>query len=277
MKLIYLKTPFIVCWVGIVYLCLFSSCVNYPQETWVVKVTDMKSKAEEKWGLKYDYKGRLVHYGNTAIHYAEDHISVGYMEWDRKKEKMFSATYFLQDGKVERSESYGMMKQDSVEMEAYKKSIFRWKEDSLFIQSYYRHVSDNRLLRMVDACYIYDKQHRLVEIVSRYYNGQGKEESACHSYMDYEMPIKYVANLNLCAYIADYDELDIFLFFLINLDVRSDSNVLPNRIRHCVNHGTATYIADALYRLEGEKVIHLELISEQVELKERLEFMYYQE
>ena len=132
-------------------------------------------------------------------------------------------------------------------------------------------------MRTVKASYIFDEEHRLVEIISRYYNEAGEEDSSCHSYLDYESPITYVSNLNLMAYIADREELDTFLFLLLYMNQEFETNILPNQIRHCVNRGESTYIADCLYRMVGEKLVHMEIVSKHVELKERLDFQYYEE
>lgn len=274
MKIICFKTLFAACMITVCPL-LYSSCVKYPQDTWVRKVTDLKSDVEEEWVLEYDYKGRLVRYGNTPIQYDGQHISAGMLEWNAKKEKIYSVVFTTSNGHVNFSESHCKVKMDSLWVDAYKYADYRWKEDSLFIYSHYKSVDDNVLLRTVESCYIYDNQHNIKEIVTKYFNRLGQEESSCHSYLDYESPIRYTSNLNMCAYITDRDELDTFLYFLLDMSPIADAKLLPNRVRHCVNHGTATYVADALYRMDDEKLVRMELISDRVELKERVEFSYF--
>lgn len=276
MKILHLKTP-LAAWLMLVTTVplFFPSCVEYPKDTWIVKVTDMKSDSEEEWKLAYDYKGRLIQYGNTPIRYEEKSIFAGHMEWDYKKEKQYSTAYYFSEGKVCRSESYCLVEWDSIGTEVHKEGDYRWKEDSLFVTFRYQRLKDSLLLRRLEACYVYDRQHRLAEIIRKCYDGEDVQEWTCHSFLDYNLPINYTANLNLCAYIADREELDSFLFFLLGMDRGADARVLPNRIRHCVNQGDKTYIADGLYRLDGEKLVRMELISDRSELKERIDFQYY--
>lgn len=277
MKVLHFKTPLWIVMMNMFGVLFVSSCVNYPQETWIVNVADMKSDTEEEWKLEYDYKGRLVRYGETTLSYEGNRISVGNMEWNCKKEKQFSAVFYRTDGEVDRSESYCLLESNGIGLEAHKETNYYWEKDTLFMYSRYEKVNGNALLRTVKVSYIFDEEHRLVEIISRYYNESGEEASSCHSYLDYDSPISFVSNLNLMAYIADREELDTFLFLLLYMNQDFETNILPNQIRHCVNRGESTYIADCLYRMVGEKLVRMEIVSKQIELKERLDFQYYEE
>lgn len=276
MNILHLKTLFWTSLLGITGTLLLDSCVNYPQETWVVNVTDMKSNIEKGWDLVYDYKGRLTRYGGTSICYDDNKIIVGKMEWDCKKEKQFSAIFRCSDDKVNSSESFCILDLNGDMLKVHKKTDYFWKEDTLFINSYYKTLDDEQLLRTIKAYYLFDEQHRLTEIISRYYNEVELEISSCHSYLEYNSPIAYEANLNLLAYIVDREELDTFLFFLLYMNQNYKSNILPSQIRHCVNRGESTYVADCLYRMSGERLVRMEIVSEYVELKERIDFRYYE-
>lgn len=263
-------------WMGMLVSLSFFACINYPQNTWVIKVIDQKSNQDEQWEMKYDYKGRLTKYGNTPISYEGNSVVVGKMKWNTKQEKMFGATYNLSDGKATRSEALCLIKVDTIWMKVCKKADYTWLGDSLYIKACYKSVDCKQLVRTCEACYIYDDQSRIVEAINQCYDAQGVEEWVCHSYFDYDVPIRYEANLNLMAYITDQEELDIFLFFLLGMD-GNPQQVLPNLIHRCVNHSEYTYNAYGLYRMEGEKLVRMELISEQIKLKERIDFQYYKE
>ena len=123
--------------------------------------------------------------------------------------------------------------------------------------------------------------------MSRYIHSEG-DESACHSYFYYNNNLNYESNLNMQAFYADCEGLDTYFFFLLNESPThatrallgfggNESFALPNYIRHCVNHGKATYVAEALYRMEGEQPVRMEIISEEIKLKARFEFVYYDE
>ena len=56
---------------------------------------------------------------------------------------------------------------------------------------------------------------------------------------------------------------------------KKDKKQLPDYIRHCVNQGKATYEADATYLFEQEHPIMMEIVSDHLELKSRLELNYY--
>lgn len=253
----------------------FSKCVEYPENDWVRIVTDLK-EIKESWYLEYDYKGRLVQYGETPIQYAKNKIVVGEMDWISKKEKLLEATYYLSKGRIVRCISKNMIDIDSIRMEVTKQVYYRWKEDTLFMDTQFFRVGDNRLLRTANACYIYDKQYRLTDIMSQYTDSKGKE-SACHSYFYYDSNLYYTSNLDMQAFYADSEGLDTYFFFLLDMKCKKENRALPNYIRHCVNHGKATYVAEALYRMEGEQPVHMEIISDEIKLKSRFDFSYYKD
>ena len=245
-------------------------CTRPTDEVYLSKVVDLKGESKQTWELKYDDKGRLVQYGNTPIHYGSEKITVGKMDWNFKGGGMYHADFYLERGQVSRCKSVCLLELPSGRVEALKHTYFHYAKDTLYIDSDY-YLPDRRLVRSLHAQYIYDKKNRLTEVISVCKDEKG-EESACHSYYGYNTNIHYTSNLNLQAYIVDREGLDTFFFFLLNLGCKEPCGALPNHIRHCVNHGKATYVADGLYRLDGDVPVKAEVVSDQLELKARFEF-----
>ena len=248
-------------------------CVTYPDNTWLVEVTDKKSGIED-WELEYDYKGRLVRYGNMPITYARGSVLIHFVRDDEPQDGMISAFFRLCDGRACKSEVRCLVEKDSTEVKAHKITEYEWHGDTLVMSSVWRSAENGCLLRKSEARYVYDTENRLTEAITSSTDAEGKEAS-CHSYYEYGNNIRYTANLNLQAFFVDREGWDAFFFFLLNMSGRPQAFALPNRIRHCVNHGDAMYIADGLYRLEGERPVRLEIISEEAKLKARYEFGYY--
>ena len=271
-KIIYKKT--LMATVVALFPILMASCVKYPQADWIMEVIDKKTDVDH-WKLDYDYKGRLTQYGNTPITYGRNSVTIGMMQGDESDNAMCSATFELSGNRACRSESYSLQLVDSVPTRICKRTDYEWIGDTLKMSSAYQSVKGKNLLRKVIARYVYDTDNRLIEVLTSSLNDCDEELSACHSYFNYENNIHYMANLNLQAYFADREDWDTFFFFLLDMSGRVKSTALPNRIRHCVNHGKATYIAESLYRLDGEYPVLMEVISDKIQLKARYEFEYY--
>lgn len=249
-------------------------CVEYPDDNWLLEVRDLRSANEVNWDLVYDYKGRLSKYGNTPISYEDNRIIVGEIKTNDSGVHHLKTEFWLDNDCVYKSVTMGLMPIDSVMKEFIKEVSYQESQDTVFMNSVYRNVQNDSILRQTSVQYIYDKERKLVEVMSRYLNHRG-EESACHSYFEYSKNIRYDSNLNLHAYWIDKDGPDVFFYFLLNLNDKRDKKLLPDYIRHCVNQGKATYEANGIYRFEQERPVMMEIISDHLELKGRLELQYY--
>ena len=272
MKLIYQKVwaqSFIIGLVGLLH-----SCVEYPTNTWVEEVKNMTLEITEEWNLEYDYKGRLIRYGNVPIQYAKNRIDIGTMDSDGKKEKMYSAVFLFSEEKGWYSEC--RIRMDSIVSDVVKRTEYFVKGDTLVMNSVYQNIKDSSFVRNSLNQYVYDTKGRLIDVIYHIVNMKG-EKTACHSFFDYKCNIGCESNLNLQAYWIDCIDWDTFFFFLLNLCPHEGNKALPNGIRHCVNHGKAMYEADGLYRLDGERLVRMEIVSNDVKLKARYEFAYFAE
>lgn len=263
----YIAFPMLVAMIGALGACFPSS-----EEVCLKKVMDMKGDEKHVWNLEYDASKRLVRYGNTPISYEKRKIRIGGMEWESKGDRMYHATFFLNRNGEHESESRCRLVVGGSEVDTWKKTSYRNTPDTLFVVSRYYVEGIENPLRQVEAKYVYDAENCLTEIISVYSDGGGKETGACHCYYGYNANIRYESNLNLQAFLVDREGLDTFFYLLLNLGKREACGALPNQIRHCVNRGKATYVADGLYRLDGNTPVKAEVISLQTELKERFEF-----
>ena len=249
---------------------VLDGCWGAEEKVCLTKVTDLKGERKHEWDLEYDDDRRLVKYGNTPISYESDRITIGEMNWETKGERMYRATFRLNKGGVHESESRCLLAVNGESVDAWKKTTFRDTPDTLFVLSNYFVEGIDNPIRRVEAKYVYDARNRLVEIISAYYDGG--EDKKCHSFYEYNANIRYDSNLNLQAFLVDREGLDTFFYLLMNLGNRKTNVTLPEHIRHCVNQGKAMYVADGLYRLEGDYPSKAEVISMQTELKARFEF-----
>lgn len=254
--------------------CCMLSCVEYPNHIWVEEVTDMKLDMNEEWELAYDYKGRLIRYGKTPITYEKNRINIGTMEGDDNKGKMYATTYLFSEGKGWCSESICRIPVDSIVVDVVKTTEYVQNGDTLIMNSTYFNIKDSLLIRESSIRYVYNSTGCLTEILYQIAD-VGKDEMSCHSYFEYNHPIRYNANLNLQAFWVEYTDWDTFFFFLLNVSPQNGNNILPNGIRYCVNHGKAIYEAEGLYRLDGERLVRMEIISKDVKLKARYKFDYF--
>lgn len=266
----YMAFPLLVAMIGVLGACS-PSC----ETVCLKKVTDMKGDEKHEWNLEYDASRHLVRYGNTPISYERGKVTIGGMEWESKGERMYHATFRLNRSGEHESESRCRLVVGGSEVDAWKKTSYRNTPDTLFVVSRYFVDGLEKPLRQVEAKYVYDAENRLTEILSVYWDESGKETGACHCYYGYNANIRYDSNLNLHAFLVDREGLDTFFYLLLNLGKREVCGALPNRIRHCVNRGKATYEANGLYRLDGNSPTKAEVISSQTELKERLEFEHH--
>ncbi len=266
---IHRMTHFILCLMGMAYV--WGGCNDGDKDIFLTKVVDMQGEQGQVWTLEYDASDRLVGYGETPVDYEQGKIVIGELDWRHKGECVHDVTYYIKNGRVRCSEARCLLDVGADKVEALKKTYYQSIHDTLFVSSFYYIENDFCPARQVEAKYVYDDRNRLVEILSVYYDEEGEESGACHCYYGYEANIRYVSNLNLLAYVVDRDGLDIFFFLLLNMDKRKTDGSLPDRIRHCVNRGSATYTADGLYRMSGYTPTNLEIVSLDAELKARFE------
>ena len=249
---------------------VLDGCWGAEEKVCLTKVTDLKGERKHEWNLEYDDARRLVKYGDTPISYGKDEITIGEMDWKSKGERMYRATFRMKKKGVHESESQCLWMVNGESVDARKMTTFRDTPDTLFVvSSYYVEGIDNPI-RRVEAKYVYDDRNRLTEIISAY--SDGGEDRKCHCFYEYNANIHYDSNLNLQAFLVDREGLDTFFYLLLNLGNRKTNVALPEHIRHCVNQGKAMYVADGLYRLEGDYPSKAEVISMQTELKARFEF-----
>ena len=104
--------------------------------------------------------------------------------------------------------------------------------------------------------------------------GVGGDVSSCHTYYNYDNNINYQANLNLQAYVIDYDGVDSFFYFLLNLGQLRNRTALPNDIGYCMNHGLSTYNVHANYRLDDENPVRIEVLYNYTKLLSRIDLSY---
>lgn len=254
-------------------LFVLGSCMESSDQVRVSKIRDLKRSDEALWNLEYDDRGRLTAYGDTPIQYDKDEIRIGRMNWDYGGEQLLSATYFLSDGEVSRSNALCLLVTDTAKLEVQKEVDYLWCGDTIKMESNYWSVSDNSFVKQILSEYVYDDEGSLVEIISCY-TGAGRQTSTCHSYYNYDNNVSCNSNLSLRSFFVNAEGADAFFFFLLNMDRKLDVGKLPTRIRYCVNHGEAVYMADGLYKLDDKLLVRGEVISDDIKLKARLDFEY---
>ena len=249
---------------------VLDGCWHSNEQLYLTKVTDMKGDGKHVWDLEYDKSMRLIRYGNTHISYSKDKITIGEMDWDSKGEHMYHATFHMKQNGVHESVTYSRLMVKGVFVDAWKNTSYQESADTLFVFSNYFVEGIDNPIRQVDAKYVFDNKNRLTEIISVYSDGVVKRK--CHCFYEYKANIRYDSNLNLQAFLVDREGLDTLFYLLLNLGKRKTHGALPEHIRHCVNQGKEMYVADGLYRLDGNTPTKVEVISVQSELKARFEF-----
>ena len=249
---------------------VLNGCWQSSEKVCLTKVTDMKGDGKHVWNLAYDASRRLVRYGDTPISYGKNQITVGEMWWDSKGDYMYHATFHLNGNGTHESEARCRLMVKGDWVDAWKKTSYRETTDTLFVLSDYYVEGMGNPIRQVEAKYVFDANNLLTDIISIYADGGGNHR--CHCFYEYHANIHYDSNLNLQAFLVEREGLDTFFYLLLNLGNRKIQGALPEHIRHCVNQGKATYVADGLYRLEGYTPTNAEVISLQSELKARYEF-----
>lgn len=255
---------------------VLSGCVQFPDEPWVSKIKDLRSKDESAWSLKYDYKGRLFAYGRTPIEYSENEIHIGRVDWIYRSEQLLSADYFFSEGEVFRSEARCKWVTDSIDVEIWKEVDYQLSGDTIKIEATSFSIPDHHFLHQSYAQYVYNEDGNLGEVISRYV-GSHHETSFCHSYYNYDRNVSYRSNLNMQSFFIEMDGPDVFFFFLLDMDRKFKEKKLPTRIRYCVDKGKAFYQADGLYLLDGDRLLHGEVVSDDTKVKTRMGFEYFEE
>ena len=250
-------------------------CTETPDGAWVSKITDLKGDTKAVWHLNYDRNGRLVRYGNTKIDYEDGKIHVGRMAWRNPTEELESATFFFSQGSVLRSEARCRLCEGEARKEFLKETDYLERGDTIRTDIRYSDIGDGHIFRRGTVCYVYNADGNLSEVIARYWDEEKGEDEACHSYYDYKNNIRYKSNLNLEPFFVDVEGTDTFFYFLLGLGRRTREKRLPDGIRYCINHGEAAYVADGLYRLDGDQPTRAEVVSDNLKLKARLEFEYF--
>lgn len=240
----------------------------------ILTVTDLKGESKAVCHVGYDDRGRVVNYGETTIAYDGRVIQISETTPTCGGKGLRTLTELRPTNGGFHSRTSGWMKVGKEEMQAIRTADFQEVGDTLVVTSLYRTPDERTTLRQGRVVYVCDEEHNIREVITRFTNLDGEEE-ACHSYYDYGGNIQYVANLNLQSYLVDTEGTETFFYLLLNLSGRGGGRSLPNRIKHCVRHGKAIYLADGLYRLHGDLLNKAEVISDEAKLKVRLEFEYF--
>ena len=228
----------------LVLLFVADGCKEKKADTYVTKVTDLTGEEEQVLKLEYDRDGKIIKYGDTPVRYEGDQITIGQMDCLNTGNKLCNVTFQIGKGKARESRARCMLKVGEEVYEADKQTVYDYKGDTIFINSDYRATSDYRFLKKVQGKYVFDNN------------------------------INYQANLNLQAYVIDYDGVDSFFYFLLNLGQLRNRTALPNDIGYCMNHGLSTYNVHANYRLDDENPVRIEVLYNYTKLLSRIDLSY---
>ena len=242
-------------------------------DTYVTKVTDLTGEEEQVLKLEYDRDGKIIKYGDTPVRYEGDQITIGQMDCLNTGNKLCNVTFQIGKGKARESRARCMLKVGEEVYEADKQTVYDYKGDTIFINSDYRATSDYRFLKKVQGKYVFDQLGRLKEVMT-VFTEANDSVSSCHTYYNYDNNINYQANLNLQAYVIDYDGVDSFFYFLLNLGQLRNRTALPNDIGYCMNHGLSTYNVHANYRLDDENPVRIEVLYNYTKLLSRIDLSY---
>lgn len=255
---------------------VLGSCMDSYDGLKLAKFKDLKRSWTAEWHLKYDHRDRLTEFGHTPIEYGVGKVQIGKMDWDYRGEQLLSATYFFSWGKVSRCEAHCLWVTDSTEVEVRKEVSYRTCGDTIKTEATYWSVPDGHPLRQVYTQYVYNQEGSLTEVISRYEDAE-RGHSVCHSYYSYVNNVSYRSNLDMKAFFLDAEGPDGFFFLLLDMDRKHKAQKLPDRIIHCMDHGKAKYMADAMFRTQGDYIDRAEVVSDDMKLKARMEFGYYPE
>ena len=257
----------------LVLLFVADGCKEKKADTYVTKVTDLTGEEEQVLKLEYDRDGKIIKYGDTPVRYEGDQITIGQMDCLNTGNKLFNVTFQIGKGKARESRARCMLKVGEEVYEADKQTVYDYKGDTIFINSDYRATSDYRFLKKVQGKYVFDQLGRLKEVMT-VFTEANDSVSSCHTYYNYDNNINYQANLNLQAYVIDYDGVDSFFYFLLNLGQLRNKTALPNDIGYCMNHGLSTYNVHANYRLDDENPVRIEVLYNYTKLLSRIDLSY---
>ena len=226
----------------LVLLFVADGCKEKKADTYVTKVTDLTGEEEQVLKLEYDRDGKIIKYGDTPVRYEGDQITIGQMDCLNTGNKLCNVTFQIGKGKARESRARCMLKVGEEVYEADKQTV-------------------------------YDQLGRLKEVMT-VFTEANDSVSSCHTYYNYDNNINYQANLNLQAYVIDYDGVDSFFYFLLNLGQLRNRTALPNDIGYCMNHGLSTYNVHANYRLDDENPVRIEVLYNYTKLLSRIDLSY---
>lgn len=258
------------------FLCACAGCKEIVKAPLVTKVADVMREGIPALDLVYDRDGNIIQYGNTPINYNGDQIIIGAMDIPGFDGKLFEAVFTIGKGRAKESHARCMLKTENGELEAEKKTTYKYKADTLIIQSDYYAVADRSFIRNVQGRYILDANKRLSEVIYTYHEANDSVYSRCARY-NYDNNLGSISNLNLQAYVIEHDGTDGFLYFLLNLARFSDNWPLPNDIAYSLEPSGASFNLHVNYRMVGEQVIRIEVLHEETGFLSRMDLFYKNE
>ena len=254
-------------------LSLSGGCKEKTDESCVVKVIDLTGEEEQVLKLEYDQDGHIIKYGEFPVKYEGDRIIIGEPDSLSLGRRMNSVTFVMGKGKAQESVAYCRLAVKDSIYETEKQTFYEYEEDTLYVSSDYRKVSDLSLLRNARGTYIFDKEGRLKEVTTLY-TGADDSVSVCRIYYNYDSNITCRVNPNLQAYLFERDGSDGFFYFLLNLGKFKNKTALPNDIGYCPNKGTDAYNLHANYQLDNEKPVKIEVLYNDTKLLSRIDLFY---
>lgn len=254
-------------------LSVVGGCKEQMVGMYVTKVTDLTGEEEQILKLEYDRDGKIIKYGDTPIKHEGEQIIIGQMDCLKTGNKFCNVTFQMRKGKAQESRNRCMLKMKEGVYEADKQTFYSYKGDTVFINSDYRATSDCRFLRNVQGKYVFDQLGRLKEVIT-VFTEANDSVSSCHTYYNYDNNISHQANLNLQAYVIDYDGVDSFFYFLLNLGRLANRTALPNDIGYCMDYGLSTYNVHVNYRLDDKKPVRIEVLHNYTKLLSRIDLFY---
>lgn len=257
-------------------MCMCVACKEEVKPPLVMRIADVMREGVPALDLVYDRDRNVIQYGSTPIKYYGDQIIVGGMDVPGQSCKLLEATFNIGKGRAKDSHARCILQTDEGELEVEKKTIYEYNADSLIIHSVYHAMADHSFVREVKGKYVLDDKKRLAEVILTYREANDSIFSRCTHYR-YDNNLCSVANLNLQAYVIDYDGTDDFFYFLLNLAQLPNCGPLPNDVACSSKPDGASYGIHANYRMNGENAIRIETLREDAKLLSRVELAYRNE
>ena len=256
------------------FFLAFNGCSTAPEKNWVKKINNLHPKGKQEWLLKYDSKGRLVKFGDASLVYQGDKVTVTNAHWVQKGERLHQMEFYPEGPGKFASVSNCELYTDSTSEQVIKKTDYWYEKDTLWVNSVYMDEKEEQPLRSVKAKYVYASQNQPTEILHTFIDAEGNAVSTCHSYYKYNDNITHQGSLNFNAFVIDNEGMDVFLFHLFDWGKRG-FGPLANDLYHSASTTTETYWAEGMYRIPGELMNKMEIITNDFKVKTRLEIEHY--